>query len=191
MKKLLWVVVLLIAGWIGWDFYSQSQISKHPDANPPKTTIKPDRKIVYWYDPMKPDQHFDKPGKSPFMDMDLVPKYEDEQANNNADLQTVRFKQAFNVRLGKVQVDERGRVWVPNEALLFTGKKVFLFLAEGNGYFNPVEVQTGETKTSMTEITNNINTQQAIVLSAAFLIDAESSVDSELAYIKGREEHRD
>lgn len=35
----------------------------------------PDRKVLYWYDPMKPDQHFDKPGKSPFMDMQLVPKY--------------------------------------------------------------------------------------------------------------------
>lgn len=30
---------------------------------------------IYWYDPMVPDQHFDKPGKSPFMDMQLVPKY--------------------------------------------------------------------------------------------------------------------
>src|ERR1700733_9535232 len=29
----------------------------------------------YWYDPMHPSQHFDKPGKSPFMDMQLVPKY--------------------------------------------------------------------------------------------------------------------
>lgn len=33
------------------------------------------RKVLYWYDPMKPEQHFDKPGKSPFMDMELVPKY--------------------------------------------------------------------------------------------------------------------
>jgi Cu(I)/Ag(I) efflux system membrane fusion protein len=33
------------------------------------------RKILYWYDPMVPAQHFDKPGKSPFMDMELVPKY--------------------------------------------------------------------------------------------------------------------
>lgn len=32
-------------------------------------------KVLYWYDPMVPDQHFDKPGPSPFMDMDLVPKY--------------------------------------------------------------------------------------------------------------------
>ena len=34
--------------------------------------------MLFWYDPMKPDVKFDKPGKSPFMDMDLVPKYADE-----------------------------------------------------------------------------------------------------------------
>jgi Cu(I)/Ag(I) efflux system membrane fusion protein len=37
-----------------------------------------DRRALYWYDPMDPNQHFDKPGKSPFMDMQLVPKYADE-----------------------------------------------------------------------------------------------------------------
>ncbi|HKC23151.1 MAG TPA: heavy metal-binding domain-containing protein, partial [Thermoanaerobaculia bacterium] len=36
------------------------------------------RKVLYWYDPMRPDAHFDKPGKSPFMNMQLVPKYADE-----------------------------------------------------------------------------------------------------------------
>ncbi len=30
--------------------------------------------MLYWYDPMVPDQRFDEPGKSPFMDMQLVPK---------------------------------------------------------------------------------------------------------------------
>ncbi|MET4133187.1 Cu(I)/Ag(I) efflux system membrane fusion protein [Porphyrobacter sp. MBR-155] len=30
--------------------------------------------VLYWYDPMVPGQQFDKPGKSPFMDMQLVPK---------------------------------------------------------------------------------------------------------------------
>jgi membrane fusion protein, copper/silver efflux system len=34
-------------------------------------------KVLYWYDPMVPAQRFDKPGKSPFMDMQLVPKYAD------------------------------------------------------------------------------------------------------------------
>ena len=36
------------------------------------------RKVLYWYDPMYPQQKFDKPGKSPFMDMMLVPKYADD-----------------------------------------------------------------------------------------------------------------
>jgi Cu(I)/Ag(I) efflux system membrane fusion protein len=35
---------------------------------------------MYWYDPMKPETHFDKPGKSPFMDMELVPKYADAES---------------------------------------------------------------------------------------------------------------
>jgi Cu(I)/Ag(I) efflux system membrane fusion protein len=37
------------------------------------------RRVLYWYDPMAPGSHFDKPGKSPFMDMQLVPKYSDEE----------------------------------------------------------------------------------------------------------------
>ncbi|WP_454688198.1 efflux RND transporter periplasmic adaptor subunit [Achromobacter aloeverae] len=36
------------------------------------------RKVLYWHDPMVPNQHFDKPGKSPFMDMQLQPVYADD-----------------------------------------------------------------------------------------------------------------
>ena len=39
-----------------------------------------ERQVLYWYDPMVPTQKFDKPGKSPFMDMQLVPRYADEAA---------------------------------------------------------------------------------------------------------------
>src|SRR3546814_1355259 len=45
---------------------------------PAPTAAENGRKVLYWYDPMVPSQHFDKPGKSPFMDMQLVPKYADE-----------------------------------------------------------------------------------------------------------------
>ncbi|PKO50829.1 MAG: hypothetical protein CVU27_07570, partial [Betaproteobacteria bacterium HGW-Betaproteobacteria-20] len=43
--------------------------------------------VLYWYDPMTPGQKFDKPGKSPFMDMQLEPKYaetNDANASNNS-----------------------------------------------------------------------------------------------------------
>ena len=36
-----------------------------------------ERKILYWTDPMTPGYKSDKPGKSPFMDMQLVPVYDD------------------------------------------------------------------------------------------------------------------
>jgi membrane fusion protein, copper/silver efflux system len=38
----------------------------------------------YWYDPMRPEKHFDKPGKSPFMDMQLVPKCNEIQSTSSA-----------------------------------------------------------------------------------------------------------
>ena len=46
-----------------------------PASNAPVATTG--KRVMYWFDPMKPDQHFDKPGKSPFMDMQLAPRYAD------------------------------------------------------------------------------------------------------------------
>jgi Cu(I)/Ag(I) efflux system membrane fusion protein len=43
-----------------------------------------ERKVLYWYDPMAPGSKFDKPGKSPFMDMQLLPKYADEAPSSGA-----------------------------------------------------------------------------------------------------------
>jgi hypothetical protein len=42
------------------------------------SAAKGERKVLYWADPMTPGFKSDKPGKSPFMDMELVPVYEDE-----------------------------------------------------------------------------------------------------------------
>jgi len=57
-----------------------------------KTAGAPERRVLYWYDPMYPGTHFDKPGKSPFMDMDLVPRYaaDDEGAGIRIDPAQVR-----------------------------------------------------------------------------------------------------
>jgi len=41
---------------------------------------KSERRVLYWTDPMTPGFRSDKPGKSPFMDMELVPVYADETA---------------------------------------------------------------------------------------------------------------
>jgi len=65
----------------------------------------PGRKILYWYDPMVPAQRFDKPGKSPFMDMQLVPRYADE-SRSDAPGVTVdpRSAQTLGMRLARAEM---------------------------------------------------------------------------------------
>ncbi|MDH0729195.1 efflux RND transporter periplasmic adaptor subunit [Pseudomonas sichuanensis] len=68
-----------------------------------------DQKALYWYDPMYPQQHFPAPGKSPFMDMQLVAKYADDtSAEPQAAVQiTQGVQQNLGVRLATVG---RGRL---------------------------------------------------------------------------------
>ena len=75
------------------------------------------RKVLYWYDPMVPNQHFDKPGKSPFMDMQLVAKYADEGGDAAGVKIDPSVEQNLGVRLAKVasgvlttQVNAEGNV---------------------------------------------------------------------------------
>jgi Cu(I)/Ag(I) efflux system membrane fusion protein len=59
----------------------------------------PSLDVLYWYDPMVPQQHFDKPGKSPFMDMQLVPRYAREAATSGASA-TVTVSRGMQQNLG-------------------------------------------------------------------------------------------
>jgi Cu(I)/Ag(I) efflux system membrane fusion protein len=79
-------VALLAAGIVvGWGLASWRGGAVH-DGPSVTGAVTPDtatptageRKVLYWYDPMVPTQKFDQPGKSPFMDMQLVPRYADQ-----------------------------------------------------------------------------------------------------------------
>lgn len=67
-------LALGIAIGAGWQHLHKST-STTPSQRNATNEAKQEPKVLYWYDPMVPDQHFDKPGPSPFMDMDFVPKY--------------------------------------------------------------------------------------------------------------------
>jgi Cu(I)/Ag(I) efflux system membrane fusion protein len=73
----------------------------------------------YWYDPMRPSEHFDKPGKSPFMDMPLVPKYPDPGSTDGVRSATgsaggiaidPRVVQNLGIRLAEVEQSSFARV---------------------------------------------------------------------------------
>lgn len=82
----------------------------------------PDQTALYWYDPMVPNQHFDKPGKSPFMDMQLVPKIAG-QGGDDAGAGVVRIdpRQVQNLGLRTARA-ERGALATSVRA---TGTVVF------------------------------------------------------------------
>ncbi|AKJ30728.1 RND transporter [Caldimonas brevitalea] len=63
--------------------------------------------MLYWYDPMVPQQKFDKPGKSPFMDMQLVPKYADEAPAGGVAVDP-RVAQTLGVRTAVVEKQRIG-----------------------------------------------------------------------------------
>jgi Cu(I)/Ag(I) efflux system membrane fusion protein len=124
---------LLIAGLIGaglllaaGGFYAGRHRSS-PIAEPMVASSPGDRNVLYWHDPMVPGQRFDKPGKSPFMDMQLVPVYANEASDSgvkvsptvqqNLGIRTATVKRAdvsasFDA-VGAVQFDERLNVAVP------------------------------------------------------------------------------
>ncbi|MRD48513.1 efflux RND transporter periplasmic adaptor subunit [Caenimonas koreensis DSM 17982] len=110
-KVLPGVVILAVGVGIGAGISHWRSFGAHAvDPAPQAASAAPaaaGRKVLYWYDPMSPTQKFDKPGKSPFMDMQLVPRYADEeQASAAASPQlavSAQAQQALGLRLASVE----------------------------------------------------------------------------------------
>ena len=72
MKRSYLVALIAVVGvtisLIAWVFL------RHRGAAPESQTACGNTAPSYWYDPMHATEHFNKPGKSPFMDMQLQPK---------------------------------------------------------------------------------------------------------------------
>ena len=100
------VLAIPVAGLAaaGGYWYAMSRMPAMP-AEPAaaKPATQGDRKVLYWYDPMFPQQKFDKPGKSPFMDMQLVPKYADEGGDEGTVSISPRVVQNLGVRTAEAR----------------------------------------------------------------------------------------
>lgn len=61
------------------------------------------RSVLYYHDPMVPGKKFETPGKSPFMDMMLVPAYAGAQGADNGTVSvSSRIQQNLGLRTGEV-----------------------------------------------------------------------------------------
>ncbi|HEO1794097.1 TPA: efflux RND transporter periplasmic adaptor subunit [Acinetobacter baumannii] len=104
---------------------------------------KQDAKVLYWYDPMKPEQHFDKPGKSPFMDMQLVPKYADgNTAMTDESHPSVKIdpslQQNLAIRYGTVEQAVIGNAMFTNGILQANERQTAILQTRASGFVQRV-----------------------------------------------------
>jgi Cu(I)/Ag(I) efflux system membrane fusion protein len=101
MNKTFTIGVSLLAALLlaTGSFYLGRKTSQPADASMAAASTTDSRKVLYWHDPMVPGPRFDKPGKSPFMDMQLVPMYADS-ATGAAGGEGVKISPSVQQNLG-------------------------------------------------------------------------------------------
>ena len=92
------------------------------------------RKVLYWHDPMVPQQKFDKPGKSPFMDMDLVPVYADAAGDDGTVSISPRVEQNLGIRTGEVTMARLGASVEAVGNVAYNERDLAVVQARSNGY---------------------------------------------------------
>lgn len=65
---------------------------------------------------------------------------------------------------------------VPSEAVIRTGERTVVLVAEGEGRFRPVEVEIGPERSNRIVILSGLEEGQQVVVSGQFLIDSEASL---------------
>lgn len=113
----------------------------HGPAAAPAAAAPTEKKVLYWHDPMVPGQRFDKPGKSPFMDMQLVPVYADAGADEGGVNVSARVQQNLGVRTAEVKSGSLGSALQAVGTVVYDERSVALVQARSGGYVERVFVR--------------------------------------------------
>ncbi|MGB8663937.1 MAG: efflux RND transporter periplasmic adaptor subunit [Serratia inhibens] len=134
--KLALLAALIGSGLAGYWFGAAGEVSS--------PAAKSERQVLYWYDPMMPGQRFDKPGKSPFMDMQLVPRYADEAEPEGGVTISARQQQNLGVRTEAAQL----RQWAPQlsafGSVVTDERGIQIIAARANGLVEKLYVRASQ-----------------------------------------------
>jgi Cu(I)/Ag(I) efflux system membrane fusion protein len=89
---------------------------------------------------------------------------------------------------GQVDVSSRrgaSSLVVPSEAVVNTGGVSYVFLARGEGHFEPRRVWTGTSDGDQVTVLKGLVEGDTVVSSASFLIDSESRLKAAIAGLSG------
>jgi Cu(I)/Ag(I) efflux system membrane fusion protein len=99
------------------------------------------KRVLYWHDPMAPGQKFDKPGKSPFMDMELVPVYADGGSDEGKVAISPRVQQNLGVRVAEVKMGTLTSSVEAVGSVAYNERDVAVVQARSNGFLERLYVR--------------------------------------------------
>jgi Cu(I)/Ag(I) efflux system membrane fusion protein len=99
------------------------------------------KKVLYWHDPMVPGQKFDRPGKSPFMDMQLVPVYADGGGDESQVAVSPRMQQNLGVRTAEVTSGTLASAVEAVGSVAYNERDVAVVQARSNGFLEKLYVR--------------------------------------------------
>ena len=119
-----------------------------PSAAASSHTLKPGdvdpsdgKRVLYWHDPMVPGSKFDKPGKSPFMEMQLVPVYADDAPDAGGVAIDARLQQNLGVRTAKAVAGSLSSAISAVGNVAYNERDVVLVQARSNGFLEKLFVR--------------------------------------------------
>lgn len=143
VKGAVLISLLLAVGAAGGYWYAQSSMSHGADsAQMPPLADK--GKVLYWYDPMVPQQKFDQPGKSPFMDMQLVPRYADAGGDSAAVSIDPSISQNLGMRLASVTRGSAASSLEVVGSLALNSRDIAVVQARSGGFVERVYARAAE-----------------------------------------------
>jgi Cu(I)/Ag(I) efflux system membrane fusion protein len=141
------VAALVAVGMIGAAGFGAYRIGMNQGmkmaAAPPAggTQAAPGKKVLYWHDPMVPGQKFDQPGKSPFMDMQLVPVYAEGEGGEGTVTISSRVQQNLGVRTAEVTVGNLAPSVEAVGSVAYNERDVAVVQARANGFVEKLYVR--------------------------------------------------
>ncbi len=87
-----------------------------------------------------------------------------------------RLRPGMSAQVSLKHSTQQSLLWVPSEAVIRTGRRALVMLAEDGGRYRPVEVQPGSDNAGQTAIFKGLEEGQQVVASGQFLLDSEASL---------------
>jgi membrane fusion protein, copper/silver efflux system len=105
-----------------------------------------------------------------------------------ADISNLKIKPGMNATVTLHAIMNRHAVTVPEQAVIHSGLRTLVVIANGGGYFEPREIKIGQTAGGYTEVLDGVGDGEEIVISSQFLIDSESNLKAAIMKMAGKKD---